>query len=120
MAKFTDAKGRDWLIHITHKTIRDYEDITGNSVFGQVAVGQLLSSTEWHLAYLSVRDEAEKLGLKTLDEWLVDIGKRSVFQLTVAATAEMNEFFPEIETGDDDEDENPPKADPGNGKTSSE
>lgn len=120
MAKFTDAKGRDWIIHITHRTIKDYEAATGDSVFGQVAIGQLRSSTEWHLAYLSVKDEADKLKLLNLDEWLDDIGKRSIYQLTVAATAEMNEFFPEISADGDDEKSDPPKDAPGAGKISSD
>ncbi len=113
MAQFKDVKGRVWEFRLTARMVDDCEAQTQENFFAEMAARRIPVRLAWRLAYFAVREQAEKVGLKTYEAWLDGIGKRAVGEMTAAVMTEIAEFFPEAEA---EEKARPPAA--GHGKTS--
>ena len=108
MRTFKDTKGREWEVDITATVVDRFERLTDESFFEHAFKGRFKTYLAWRLVYCAVKKQAEERELETYLEWIEDIGKSTIGDLTKVAFDEIGEFFP----ADDPESEGKPKGGP--------
>lgn len=94
MHSFIDAGGREWAVNLDIELLIRFEEITGKSLYGELIAGNLGVQATCQLAYLACQEEANKAGLEDMTAFTRSVGKAALGSLTLAVTAEINEFFP--------------------------